>query len=298
MKKYIVYITYYSGTKLPPFYIGSSYEEKIKNGYNGSIGSKKYKEIYKLEQKENKHLFRTKILSCHSSNEESLTEELRLQKMHLVVKNKRYFNESYAQIDGSHGRDVKGELNPNFGNKWSEKQKSDMSLRITGTVRTANSKKKQSETISGENHWNYGKSHSKETKRKIGNNSRGRESSKKGISAELFYGIEKSKEISEKIKESSYHSASSYKERFGATKAKEIAEKLSISNSGEGNPNASEWKLISPLGNISTTFGGINDLIISEGLSIGTMKKFINKGKILTKHKSNKHNGWEIIKIK
>jgi len=28
-RKHIVYITRYSGTKLPPFYIGSSYEEKV-----------------------------------------------------------------------------------------------------------------------------------------------------------------------------------------------------------------------------------------------------------------------------
>jgi len=69
MKKYIVYITKYKGNLLPPFYIGSSYEEKILNGYNGSIRSKKYKEIYKKEQKENKHLFITRILSYHETRD-------------------------------------------------------------------------------------------------------------------------------------------------------------------------------------------------------------------------------------
>ena len=34
MKKYIVYLTYYKGKLLPPFYIGSSYEERINKGYN------------------------------------------------------------------------------------------------------------------------------------------------------------------------------------------------------------------------------------------------------------------------
>ncbi len=133
-RKYIVYITHYRGTKLPSFYIGSSYKEKVLNGYNGSVGSKKWKSIYKSEQENNKHLFRTKILSYHSSSKEALEEELRLQKLHLVVKNNKYFNESYAQPDGYAGRDVKGKLNPNFGKRWSVKQKNDRINYLNKTV--------------------------------------------------------------------------------------------------------------------------------------------------------------------
>jgi len=113
--KYVVYLTRYKGTKLPPWYIGSSYEEKVKDGYNGSVLSKKYKEIYRKEQNENKHLFKTRILSYHETREEATKEELRLQKLHKVVPSNNYFNESYATINGMFGRDVSGELHPMYG---------------------------------------------------------------------------------------------------------------------------------------------------------------------------------------
>lgn len=104
--KYIVYITLYRGTKLPPWYIGSTTQENIDLGYNGSVNSKEYRELYKTEQRENKHLFRTKILSYHKTREEAYSEELRLHKMHLVVENDKYFNKSYAQEYGFSGGDT------------------------------------------------------------------------------------------------------------------------------------------------------------------------------------------------
>jgi len=122
-KQYIVYITRYSGTKLPRWYIGSSFEQKVLNGYNGSVSSKKWSDVYYSEQKENKHLFKTKILSYHKTYQEALDEELRLQKLHQVVKNNKYFNETYAQINGCYGRDVSGKNNPNYGISTSEFQK-------------------------------------------------------------------------------------------------------------------------------------------------------------------------------
>ncbi len=103
--KYVVYITMYSGIKMPTWYIGSSYENRILNGYNGSVASKKYKEIYMDEQQNNKDLFRTKILSYHKTKKNALLEELRLQKMHSVVKNDKYFNQSYAKKNGFEGGD-------------------------------------------------------------------------------------------------------------------------------------------------------------------------------------------------
>lgn len=138
--KQVVYITYYKGDKLPPWYIGSSYEEKVLNGYNGSIQSKKYKEIYLKEQRENKHLFRTRILSYHETSKEALKEELRLQKLHKVVLNNRYFNESYATINGCYGRDVAGELNPMYGKTHSEKSKNKMGLKNKNKVVVKDSK--------------------------------------------------------------------------------------------------------------------------------------------------------------
>jgi len=48
---YCVYITIYRGNKLPPFYIGYSTPEKIKNGYRGSVSSRQYKNIWKKNWK-------------------------------------------------------------------------------------------------------------------------------------------------------------------------------------------------------------------------------------------------------
>lgn len=130
--QYVVYLTLYSGTKMPKWYIGSSRKNKVINGYNGSITSKKYRDIYKYEQLNNKHLFRTRILSYHRTREQALIEELRLQKLHLVVTNMNYFNQSYAQPNGMFGMDVSGDLNPNNGNKWNGEQKEHLSNLMKG----------------------------------------------------------------------------------------------------------------------------------------------------------------------
>ena len=48
--KSIVYITMYKGTKLPRCYIGSTSEHKVLNeNYNGSVLSKRYKDIWQIE---------------------------------------------------------------------------------------------------------------------------------------------------------------------------------------------------------------------------------------------------------
>lgn len=124
---FVVYLTMYSGTKMPRWYIGSSYEKRVLKGYNGSVKSKKWKEIYKQEQKENKHLFKTRILSYHLSRDDALSEEYRLQQKHNVIKNKNYFNESYASKNGCFGRDVAGKLHPLFGKGHSEQARKNIS---------------------------------------------------------------------------------------------------------------------------------------------------------------------------
>lgn len=42
---YCTYLTIYSGSKLPPFYMGSSSLKRIQAGYKGSVKSKLYKNI-------------------------------------------------------------------------------------------------------------------------------------------------------------------------------------------------------------------------------------------------------------
>lgn len=178
MKEFVVYLTKYSGsTKLPKWYIGSSFKEKILNKrYNGSVYSKKWKLIYNKEQKENKHLFKTRILSYHLTRKEALKEELRIQKMHIVVKNDNYFNEAYACVNGFFGRDVSGKNNPMYnhkwtkesknkisksknGYKWTDEQKRNHSKRLTGIP-----KPKKSESMKGKGNSFYGKTHSTKTK--------------------------------------------------------------------------------------------------------------------------------------
>ena len=123
MKRYVVYLTRYRGNKLPPWYIGSTFEENILNGYTGSVQSKKWKEIYTIELERNRQLFKTRILSYHSTREEAVQEELRLQHLHKVKTSEKYFNESYAAPNGYFGRDVTGELNPFYGKTHSQESK-------------------------------------------------------------------------------------------------------------------------------------------------------------------------------
>lgn len=126
MKKFVVYLTTYLGTMLPTKYIGSTTEEKILSGnYFGSIKSKRWKEIFKDELKNNKKLFGVEILSYHETRKEALEEELRLQVLYNVVKSSEYFNESLACPNGFFGRDVSGNLAPMFGKSrlkiWTKK---------------------------------------------------------------------------------------------------------------------------------------------------------------------------------
>lgn len=112
---FVVYLTHYTGNLLPPWYIGSSTEARIKNGYTGSVSSKKWSKKYYSELKENRHLFKTRILSRHKTRIEANIEEHRLQTMHKVVTNPLYFNEAYATKDGCFTRDKSGSLNPMHG---------------------------------------------------------------------------------------------------------------------------------------------------------------------------------------
>jgi translation initiation factor 1 (eIF-1/SUI1) len=113
---YCVYITTYLGDKLPSKYIGSSSVKRIREGYRGSVKSRKWKTTWEKELKNHYELFSTEILSYHETREEALFEELRLQIELNVVNSSEWINESYAKIDGFFGRNVSGDLNPNYGN--------------------------------------------------------------------------------------------------------------------------------------------------------------------------------------
>lgn len=115
---YCVYLTIYSGKLLPPFYIGSSSVKKVRNGYHGTVNSRRYRTVYRNELKRNPHLFKTNIISLQPTRNAALQRELEIQKKLKVVKSPLYFNESYAK--GCFGADTSGKNNGFYGRQHSE----------------------------------------------------------------------------------------------------------------------------------------------------------------------------------
>ena len=123
---YCVYLTSYQGNKLPQFYIGSTSIEKIKNGYRGTVSSKKYSYTFRKELLQNPQLFRTFIICTASTRKEALHKENLIQRKLNVVKSSMYINESFASANGFFGRDDLGELNGFYGKTHSEETKAKM----------------------------------------------------------------------------------------------------------------------------------------------------------------------------
>ena len=90
--KYCVYLTIYSGNKLPPYYIGYSTIKKVHNGYHGTVTSKKYKTIWQNELINNSNLFKTKILSQYKTIAEAKKRESEIQSYFKVDTNSMYIN--------------------------------------------------------------------------------------------------------------------------------------------------------------------------------------------------------------
>jgi hypothetical protein len=147
---YCTYLTVYSGNKLPPFYIGSTSIENINKGYHGSVKSKKYKEIWKSELKNNSNLFKTKILTTHNTREEALEKEKFFHQKLDVVKSPLYVNRAIASKNGCFGVSFYGKDHHNYGKKL-----------------TYEAKRLLSEKCSGANNYFYGKHLSDDHKMKI-----------------------------------------------------------------------------------------------------------------------------------
>ena len=194
MGKYVVYKIIYSGENLPPYYIGSTKLSKLKNGYLGSVRSKKWKNKFKLEVLNGRGLFDYEILSEHDTRESALLAEYNYQKENDVVNSNLYFNESLANVNGFFGRDVSGEINPMYGRnneviainvmtgekcrvtKEEFNNNCDLSGHTTGLVSVieldSGDKKMVSKSEYYSNptlykHYNDGKKHSKQTKDKL-----------------------------------------------------------------------------------------------------------------------------------
>jgi hypothetical protein len=130
LKNFAVYMIVYFGNKLPKKtkdslklprrYIGSSKVSNILGGYLGSVSSKKYSTLWNKEIKENRSLFKIKILSYHNTDLEAREEEKRLHIKYNVVKSDLYINLALASPNGYFG-------SPDTGRIFSEETRSKMS---------------------------------------------------------------------------------------------------------------------------------------------------------------------------
>ena len=100
-EQYCVYHTTYSGTLLPPNYIGSSSVDNVLNkDYHGSVASKRYKSIWLSELKLHPELFSTVIISYHDTRSNATHKEYHLQMIFNVVKSDLFINRAYASVNG------------------------------------------------------------------------------------------------------------------------------------------------------------------------------------------------------
>lgn len=152
--KFCTYLTIYSGNKLPMFYIGSSSVNKVLNeNYHGSVTSKKYKDTWKQEIKQNPHLFKTKILKEFHSRKNATYHERKLQVKLNIVRSPMYINMAIASVNGFFGMDLRGKF-------VSEESKRKMSEYRIGKLLSEETKQKISNK-------NKGRILSKETKQNM-----------------------------------------------------------------------------------------------------------------------------------
>lgn len=164
--QFCIYLTIYSGDKMPMFYIGSGKIENIlnkKKSYRGSVSSKRYKKIWKQELKENPHLFRTIILYKFYSRKNAIYNERLLQIQFNVVKSDQFINMSIATVNGMFGMDNSGENHPQYNKSKSVETRDKISeTRI------------KNETAKGVNNPRYGIHDDFDTYKKISKSNKGK----------------------------------------------------------------------------------------------------------------------------
>jgi len=136
----------------------------------------------------------------------------------------------------------------------------------------------------------YGKKLSPEHKKALheGASRPSTEEHKKNISKALK-GIKRTEEFKNKVSESLRKSEAFRKVMSSA----EYKEKQRINSSGQNNPNANTYEVISPAGNVHIVKGGLRKFCKENGLSIAIMSAMANG-----KDKRSDHNGWTIIQLK
>lgn len=231
---FCVYITFYRGNKLPPFYIGYTSIQKINNGYHGSVCSKQYKDIWKYELKFNNELFKTKILSIHLTKKEANNREIFIQQKLNVIKNSLYINQSaYPHFAANittgtfkgkkHSAETKlkmrnAKLGKKTNRKWNPSEDTRMKMRLARL---------------GKPGPNKGKFFSEEHRKNISLSKLGKPSTLKGIKRTKNVwnkGLKKENssilyDLGQSV--SKWRTRKTYEEIFGIEKAQEIKEKRS-----------------------------------------------------------------------
>lgn len=284
MSSYCVYLTVYSGNKMPKFYLGSSSLQKVSNGYRGSVSSKEYGKIWHQELKDNPALFKTIIISEHFTRAEAFDHEEYLQKARKVVTNPLYINRSYA--------------NSKFSLKqhspWTRlkfKEREPWNKGKTG-IYTSETLEKMSNAMKGR----VGKPHSEKTRIKL----RG-PNPKKALFGERngMFGKthrESTKEFLSSLP-AKHLKGKTYEEIYGSKRAEELkqdrSEKLKQyiaahpeSRSGSGNANAKRYRFTSPTGEVFVIAGALKKFCIKHGLDCGSI---IN----VLKGRRDEYKGWK-----
>lgn len=179
---YCTYLTVYFGNKLPPFYIGFTSIKKIEKGYHGSVSSKLYKNIWKMELKKNPHLFKTIILTEHDVIIDAKEKETYLQQKLNVVKNPLYINchisgKDYLRSKESYqDQNIRNKISIKIKDKWNDpayklKQLSknyyrDPEYRKKQSIAQLKISTQISQRQSGSGNSFYGKKHTKESNEK------------------------------------------------------------------------------------------------------------------------------------
>lgn len=177
MKKYYVYQLRRSDLD-NPFYIGKGHGKRAWNHLTGKEGPNKHKNnTIKKAIGEGVEVVVEMLLA---DAEES--EALRFELWAIKLWGRADLNEGPLtnMTDGGDGvsglkpsakrlqilSQQIGDRNPNYGNRWSQEQKDHLSKLKKGKLRTAESIKKQSDSVSGSKHPRYGKPVSEESRAK------------------------------------------------------------------------------------------------------------------------------------
>lgn len=151
---------------MPPFYVGFCRTRKfLETGYCGSVKSKKWKSIWEKELRDNRNLFRRKILETFETSHEAKAREEEYLKHFEVTKSVLFINETSG--GGKKFGTLSGKDHPLYGKKRSAETIKKIKRWYSEVGLSETQKISISSRQRGEKNHNFGKSLSDETKSKL-----------------------------------------------------------------------------------------------------------------------------------